>query len=53
LGVRHQAHDVHPWAGGAEMSRTRPRGIEPWSPRAATLELLDAVQAVQVPGGRE
>jgi len=32
--------------GGAERKRTRPRGFAPWSPQAATLELLNQVRAV-------
>jgi hypothetical protein len=32
--------------GGAERTRTRPRGFAPWSPRQETLELLARVNAV-------
>jgi hypothetical protein len=32
--------------GGAERKRTRPRGFAAWSPQAATLGLLDQVQAM-------
>jgi len=32
--------------GGAERTRTRPRGFAPWSPRQDTLELLARVNAV-------
>jgi hypothetical protein len=32
--------------GGAQRVRTRPRGFAPWSPRGATLELLDQVRGV-------
>jgi hypothetical protein len=32
--------------GGATRTRTRPRGFVPWSPQAATLELLQQVRAV-------
>jgi len=32
--------------GGADRTSTRPRGFIQWSPRAATCELLDQVQAV-------
>jgi hypothetical protein len=32
--------------GGAERKKLRPRGFAPWSPQAATLELLDQVRAV-------
>jgi hypothetical protein len=32
--------------GGAQRGKTRPRGFVPWKPQAATLALLDQVQAV-------
>lgn len=32
--------------GGALRVLTRPRGFAPWSPQAATLQLLDQVRAV-------
>jgi hypothetical protein len=32
--------------GGAQRTRTRPRGFAPWSPEKATLALLDQVQGV-------
>jgi hypothetical protein len=38
--------DTFALLGGAERTSTRPRGFISWSPRAATLELLDQVRAV-------
>jgi hypothetical protein len=32
--------------GGAERTRTRPRGFAPWSPQRKTLELIARVNAV-------
>jgi len=38
--------DITDLLGGAERTSTRPRGFISWSPRAATLALLDQVLAV-------
>jgi hypothetical protein len=36
----------HDLLGGAVRTKVRPRGFVPWSPQAATLQLLDQVRAV-------